>query len=144
MGEVASVERVPASLLPRRPLPVKCSCVWAWRPKAPRSPAKTTPALLSGGQRPQPSARFGNDDHMITAGVDLSSQTAHTASCMIEWSGQSAIVTDLEVDVDDRSISALAQTVDKLGIDVPLGWPLAFAEAVAQHSRQGSWPVDYT
>ena len=81
---------------------------------------------------------------MITAGVDLSSQTAHTASCIIEWSGQSATVTDLEVDVDDRSISALAQTVDKLGIDVPLGWPLAFAEAVAQHSRQGSWPVDYT
>ena len=101
------------------------------------------------GSRPSPllslpSARFGNDDRMITAGVDLSSQTAHTASCIIEWSGRSATVTDLKVDVDDRAISALVQSVDKLGIDVPLGWPLAFAEAVAQHSRQGSWPVDYT
>jgi predicted nuclease with RNAse H fold len=81
---------------------------------------------------------------MITAGVDLSSQTAHTASCVIEWSGRSATVTDLKVDVDDRAISVLIRSVDKLGIDVPLGWPLAFAEAVAQHSRQGSWPVDYT
>ncbi len=78
-----------------------------------------------------------NDDRMITAGVDLSSQTAHTASCIIEWSGRGATVTDLKVDVDDGAISALVQSVDKLGIDVPLGWPLAFAEAVAQHSARG-------
>ena len=46
---------------------------------------------LSSCPLPQPSARFGNDDQvMITAGVDLSSQTAHTASCIIEWSGRSA------------------------------------------------------
>ncbi len=80
---------------------------------------------------------------MITAGVDLSSQTAGTASCVIEWSPGRAIVTHLKVDVDDRAITALIRSVDKLGIDVPLGWPLAFAKAVAQHSSQGSWPVDY-
>jgi hypothetical protein len=80
---------------------------------------------------------------MITAGVDLSSQTAHTASCLIEWSGGGARVSDLALNVDDHAISRLARTVDKLGIDVPLGWPVAFAEAVAEHSRQGAWPVDY-
>ena len=80
---------------------------------------------------------------MITAGVDLSSQTAHTASCCIEWSNRRATVKDLALDVDDRAITALVAAVDKLGIDVPLGWPTAFANAIAQHSRQGSWPAGY-
>jgi predicted nuclease with RNAse H fold len=81
---------------------------------------------------------------MITAGVDLSSQAAHTASCVIEWSRSGARVSHLALDVDDQAITALVQAVDKLGIDVPLGWPLAFANAVAQHSNQGLWPADYT
>ena len=81
---------------------------------------------------------------MITAGVDLSSQTAHTASCTIEWSGGRARVKDLVLDVDDDAIRALVQSVDKVGIDVPLGWPLAFADAVAEHSRRGTWPADYS
>jgi predicted nuclease with RNAse H fold len=80
---------------------------------------------------------------MMTAGVDLSSQTAHTASCCIEWSGRRATVKDLALDVDDRAITALVDAVDKLGIDVPLGWPTAFANAISQHSRQGSWPAGY-
>jgi predicted nuclease with RNAse H fold len=80
---------------------------------------------------------------MITAGVDLSSQTAHTASCTIEWSGGRATVRNLALDVDDSAITALVTTVDKLGIDVPLGWPTAFAKAVAQHSLQGPWPAGY-
>jgi hypothetical protein len=80
---------------------------------------------------------------MITAGVDLSSQTAHTASCVIEWSGGGATVSDLALDVGDDAITALVGKVDKLGIDVPLGWPVAFADAVAQHSREGSWPKEY-
>jgi Protein of unknown function (DUF429) len=80
---------------------------------------------------------------MITAGVDLSSQTAHTASCVIDWSDGTASVRHLTLDVGDAAITTLAGKVDKLGIDVPLGWPTAFAEAVANHSRQGCWPVDY-
>ena len=47
MGEVASVERVPASLLPRRPLPVKCSCVWAWAAKGAEKPSETDPCPFS-------------------------------------------------------------------------------------------------
>jgi len=31
---------------------------------------------------------------MITAGVDLSSQNANTAACVIEWSAAVATVTD--------------------------------------------------
>lgn len=80
---------------------------------------------------------------MITAGVDLSSQAAKTAACVIDWSDQRATVVELTLGVDDDSISALIARVDKLGIDVPLGWPIAFAEAVVGYSINGSWPIEY-
>jgi hypothetical protein len=81
---------------------------------------------------------------MITAGVDLSSQVLGTASCVIGWSGQRGTVTSLCLGVADADIVELVGGVDKLGIDVPLGWPIAFAEAIAQHSRTGRWPSDYS
>jgi predicted nuclease with RNAse H fold len=80
---------------------------------------------------------------MITAGVDLASQAAKTAACVIDWSDQRATVVELTLGVDDDSISALITRVDKLGIDVPLGWPIAFAEAVVGYSVDGSWPTEY-
>jgi predicted nuclease with RNAse H fold len=80
---------------------------------------------------------------MITAGVDLSSQVAKTAACVIDWSEQRATVLELTLGVDDGSISALIARVDKLGIDVPLGWPIAFVEAVVRYSVDGSWPTEY-
>ena len=61
----------------------------------------------------------------------------------MEWSDSRAIVTALALGVDDDTIAGLMATVGKLGIDVPLGWPTTFADAVAQHSRDGSWPADY-
>ena len=80
---------------------------------------------------------------MITAGVDLSSQADKTATCVIDWSEQRATVVELTLGVDDDLISALIARVDKLGIDVPLGWPIAFAEAVVGYSVDGSWPTEY-
>jgi predicted nuclease with RNAse H fold len=81
---------------------------------------------------------------MITAGVDLASQPAHTAACLIEWSDQLANVGSLSVGIDDDAILRLIRTADKLGIDVPLGWPIAFADAVGRHSLDGSWPLGYS
>lgn len=80
---------------------------------------------------------------MITAGVDLSSQAAKTAACVIDWSDHRTTVTELTLGVDDDSISALIGRVDKLGIDVPLGWPIAFADAMSVYSSDGTWPADY-
>lgn len=80
---------------------------------------------------------------MVTAGVDLSSQSAHTAACVIQWSDRRAVVSELSVGVDDDAIVTLVTRVDKLGIDIPLGWPIAFADAIAHHSLDGSWPADY-
>jgi hypothetical protein len=80
---------------------------------------------------------------VITAGVDLASQASATAACVIEWSGRTASVVEVVTGVGDDRISALAAEVDKLGIDVPLGWPVAFVEAVGGHARDGSWPASY-
>jgi predicted nuclease with RNAse H fold len=80
---------------------------------------------------------------MITAGIDVASQTAHTAACVIEWADDRARVTRLSVGVDDDSITELITGVDKVGIDAPLGWPIAFADAITQHTRDGSWPSTY-
>jgi predicted nuclease with RNAse H fold len=80
---------------------------------------------------------------MRTAGVDVSSQDAGTAACVIDWFGQSAFVREVTVRVGDAAIMELLMTVDKVGIDAPLGWPIAFADAVTQHSRGDSWPSDY-
>ncbi len=71
------------------------------------------------------------------------SQDARTAACRIEWSAGAARATDLAVGVDDAAIVALAGGVAKLGIDVPLGWPTAFVEAIVGHSRSGAWPASY-
>ena len=49
----------------------------------------------------------------------------------------------LTLGITDAEITRLIGEVDKLGIDVPLGWPIAFAEAVSAHSRLGTWPASY-
>lgn len=88
-----------------------------------------TPAVRCGGMR--------------TAGVDLASQAKLTGTCTIEWAEGRASVVGLQVGVDDDEIAALAGDVDKVGLDVPLGWPSAFVEAVAGHAAAGSWPAGY-
>ncbi len=82
---------------------------------------------------------------MITAGRrPVFANRAHRILLHRMVYGRRATVKDLALDVDDRAISrARRRTVDKLGIDVPLGWPTAFANAIAQHSCQGSWPAGY-
>jgi Protein of unknown function (DUF429) len=80
-----------------------------------------------------------------TAGVDLSSQARKTASCVITWSGGRAWVSALEVGVTDEAIGRVLSDDDiaKTGLDVPFGWPIAFVDAVFNHSKNGDWPSGY-
>jgi predicted nuclease with RNAse H fold len=78
-----------------------------------------------------------------TVGIDLSSQPEHTAACSIDWLDGRAMVVGVEVAADDDRITELMGGADKVGIDAPLGWPVAFAEAVHGHSRDGTWPDNY-
>jgi len=80
---------------------------------------------------------------VLTVGIDLASLPVHSASCCIEWQDGRAAIVELEVDVDDRRIFKFIATAQKVGIDAPLGWPVAFVDAVNGHSQDGSWPPDY-
>lgn len=80
---------------------------------------------------------------MLTAGVDLASQAAGTAACTVEWAPGRAEVTSLDLGVGDEAILGLLGRAAKVGIDVPLGWPTPFVEAVAGHLRDGAWPAGY-
>jgi hypothetical protein len=71
---------------------------------------------------------------MVTVGVDVASQPAGTAACHVRWERRGAIVEAVEHEVDDRRLAEiLAAPVDKIGLDVPLGWPDDFVAAVGQH-----------
>lgn len=78
-----------------------------------------------------------------TGGVDLASQAKYTGVCVITWSESRATVTEMSDHADDECIAQLMGRVEKLGIDIPLGWPMAFVDAVSMHASDGSWPADY-
>jgi predicted nuclease with RNAse H fold len=80
---------------------------------------------------------------VTTAGVDLASQVDNTAACVIDWSQRPAPITELHERLDDDGIVRLVTGVTKVGVDVPLGWPRKFVQALELHSRDGSWPADY-
>ena len=80
---------------------------------------------------------------MITGGTDLASQPSRTATCIIEWRSQVAAVEEIFPSLNDGELRHHVGSVDKLGIDIPLGWPIAFVKALEQHSKDGSWPASY-
>jgi hypothetical protein len=75
-----------------------------------------------------------------TLGVDLASSPARTAACVINWEDRVARVEHLWAGVDDDELRRLAADVDKVGIDVPFGWPDGFVESVSAHHEMEAWP----
>ena len=76
---------------------------------------------------------------MLTLGIDLAAQPKNTAACVIRWLNGSAQVEKIDSDLTD--LVELISTADKVGIDVPFGWPTDFADAVACHHRFLPWPA---
>jgi hypothetical protein len=71
-----------------------------------------------------------------TFGIDVSSQAQGTAAYWIRWEKGSARIEAVEHMVDDDRLEAiLSEQADKIGIDVPLGWPDAFVDAVGRHKE---------
>jgi len=71
---------------------------------------------------------------MLIAGLDLSAEPKGTALAIVDWSGQSAKLLQLNVGVDDEFIVANVREAEKLGIDCALGWPIEFVNFVQRHS----------
>lgn len=79
---------------------------------------------------------------MIRAvGIDLAAQASNTGVCLVlpaadfRWT-----VTELHGRGDDNGLVDVARIVDVVGVDAPLGWPMAFVAAVSAHSELSAWP----
>ncbi len=80
---------------------------------------------------------------MRTLGIDLAAQAPNTAACVIDWSAPQALVTTIEVGVNDEKILSLSKDVDWIGIDAPFGWPVAFSQMIAAHDAGAGAIVEW-
>jgi predicted nuclease with RNAse H fold len=79
----------------------------------------------------------------LTLGIDLSTRPNCTGVCVLHWSDGRARVERLAhrgYDTNDELVTLIREIhPTKVAIDAPFGWPVAFAEAVAQYTRHGRW-----
>ena len=59
----------------------------------------------------------------------------------MRWEQAGPRVESPEIGVDDARIAELLEGADKLGVDVPLGWPIPFAETVHAHRHRREVPA---
>jgi predicted nuclease with RNAse H fold len=77
---------------------------------------------------------------VITLGIDLASQDANTASCLVEWAdGRATVRLPCCPQTDEELIVAILDA-DATGIDIPFGWPDAFVSAVTRYRQGQGWP----
>lgn len=81
---------------------------------------------------------------MITLGVDLAVQCRSTGLCRLEWAGGRATASFPGPRTDDELVELVADPEAVVGIDVPLGWPRGFADAVGRYMAgpDGRWTDD--
>lgn len=77
---------------------------------------------------------------MRTLGIDLAAQPHHTAVCEIVWGQRSGIVRVIDGRHTDERLVALMAGADKVGVDIPFGWPAPFVDALVAHRAGRSWP----
>jgi predicted nuclease with RNAse H fold len=70
---------------------------------------------------------------VLTAGVDLAAEAKKTATACVAWTGGGASIEHVKLGVSDEQLVALAGSVDKLGLDCPLGWPDTFVDFLVAH-----------
>jgi predicted nuclease with RNAse H fold len=75
---------------------------------------------------------------MRTLGIDLSANPAKTGACEVDW--DAGAVTLLDRPTNDEELVEAVQHADLTAIDVPLGWPDGFIEAVVAHRDHTGWP----
>lgn len=80
----------------------------------------------------------------ITVGVDFAASPTNTAACEIHWYARHAVVERADANVDDAAFLRLLEVLPedgRLGLDCPLGWPVAFVSAVRAHHEHAPWPT---
>lgn len=78
---------------------------------------------------------------MRVLGVDLAAQPIDTGAVLLESvGGHHWVARALDGPADDTGLVQAAIGIDVIGVDSPLGWPVAFVAAVAAHSEFRRWP----
>lgn len=77
---------------------------------------------------------------MRILGIDMASQDARTAACVLGVRGGRLIVESVEVGCSNATLAALARESDWVGIDAPFGWPEPFVDAVSAWRSGRPWP----
>jgi predicted nuclease with RNAse H fold len=72
---------------------------------------------------------------VLTVGIDLAAEAARSAVAAIRWGETDAAIEQLALGATDRVLVEAARPADKVGIDCPLGWPVAFVDFVQRHVR---------
>lgn len=73
-------------------------------------------------------------------GVDLAAQPETTGCVVLQPAGANRWeAVELDGPATDDRLVAAAGDVEVIGLDTPLGWPVAFVEAIAAHQGFGTW-----
>jgi predicted nuclease with RNAse H fold len=73
-----------------------------------------------------------------TLGIDLSANPAKTGACDVDWAAGTVVLLDRPT-TDEQLVEA-ALSADMVAIDVPLGWPDGFVDALVAHRDGVGWP----
>jgi hypothetical protein len=76
-------------------------------------------------------------------GVDLASEPKKTAACLVHWQAEVVIETPV-TGLSDANLLDLMAQADKVGVDVPFGWPLEFVRSVAAFTAGSPWVTMHT
>lgn len=87
----------------------------------------------------------GELEAMTYLGIDLATRPRATGLCELRADGGQLVATFPSTDgvvlTDDELLRRITdETVVKVAVDVPFGWPTEFVDAVSMHSRDRRWP----
>lgn len=77
---------------------------------------------------------------VLTLGIDLAADPRKTACCLVDWERHTVEV--LPGSLPDEELVRQIMRSDVTAIDVPLGWPDRFVDAVVAHRDHRSWPAE--
>lgn len=77
---------------------------------------------------------------MVTVGIDYAAQPENTAACRGVWESGKATVEKPFLNVNNGHLVHLSLDVDKVGVDVPFGWPIKFIQFISSHNDGANPP----
>ena len=77
-------------------------------------------------------------------GIDLAADPKHTGMAVLREIDGGLVVESTAVGVSDAQIIDAVHEADGTGVDVPIGWPIRFAELLQDHAAQRLQPPEST